>query len=433
MVWQIVGMLAIITVIGLSIALHEVGHLAPAKRFGVRVSDYAIGFGPSLFSRRIGETLYALRLIPVGGYIRMIGMYPPAPVGHQPKGRLGRLAEEARAEAMAEVLPSDAGRAFYELPVHKRIVVMLGGPSMNALLAVLFFAIALMGVGVASPSLTVDAAPPCIGTSQYPDGERVDGSCPGGVAPAAAAGVKAGDTIVAINERPVEDWLDLDEALRADADGGPGTVTVLRNGIETVLDVDYVSVERVAIDEAGNPTGETFRRAYLGVQPTWERQRLGIGTVGSVMWNMTTGSLKAMGQFPQKVLELGRTLLTDGERDINGPVSVVGATRIGGEIAAADWDLADKINSLLMLAGSLNLFLFLFNLVPLLPLDGGHVAAALYEMVRNGLDRLRGRARRGPADTARMLPITYAMSALLIGVGGLVIWADIVKPISLGG
>jgi membrane-associated protease RseP (regulator of RpoE activity) len=433
--WQLIGMLAVVSAIAVSIALHEFGHLIPAKRFGVRVSDYAIGFGPSLYSRRFGETLFAIRAIPLGGFIRMIGMYPPARRAPG-AGRFSKLVEEARSESMSEVLPSDAGRTFYELPLHKRVVVMLGGPFMNLLFATLLFGMALVGIGVAGPSTTIDKASPCWFTTKNPDGLLAKGSSTCGAEQSAAsqAGLRKGQTLVAVDGLKVADWSSLSSIMETVAKRGhAGTVTVRNaDGSESTHKVTFQFLTFDRYDDAGNKTGETFQRAIIGVTSVWEQQHLPISTIPRVMWSMTTSSLHAMSQFPVKVYELGNTLITNGKRDPNGPVSVVGVTRIGGEIAAAPTGVSDKLLSLLMLAGSLNLFLFLFNLLPLLPLDGGHVAAALWEAVRDGVRKLRRRSAGGPVDTARLLPFTYAMSTLLIGFGALVIWADIVKPITLG-
>lgn len=435
MLWQIAGMLAVVTAIAASIALHELGHLVPAKRFKVRVSDYAIGFGPSLYSRRFGETLFAIRAIPLGGYIRMIGMYPPA-LRAPGTGRLSKLAEEARRESMSEVLPSDTGRTFYELPLHKRVVIMLGGPFMNLVLATLLFGIALVGIGVSGPTTTIATVSPCWFTKANPDGLLNKAkACSSQESAASQAGLAKGQTLVAVNGKPISDWMSLTPVLEdAAKQGRDGTITVRNgDGTEVTRDVTFQILTFDRYDDQGNATGETYKRAIIGVTSVWAPQHLPISTVPRIMWSMTVSSVHAMSQFPTKVVELGKTLVTDGKRDPNGPVSVVGVTRIGGEIAAAPTPTTDKVLSLLYLAGSLNLFLFLFNLLPLLPLDGGHVAAAAWEAVRNGARRLRGRTANGPVDTARLLPLTYAMSTLLIAFGGLVIWADIVKPITLGG
>lgn len=434
MLWQIAGMLAVVTVIAVSIALHEVGHLVPAKRFKVRVSDYAIGFGPSLYSRRFGETLFALRAIPLGGFIRMIGMYPPARAEAR-KGRFAKLAEEARRESMSEVLPSDAGRTFYELPLHKRVIIMLGGPFMNLAFATVLFGIALVGIGVSGPTTTIATVSPCWFTDANPDGVLgKTKSCSGEASAASQAGLTKGQTIVAVNGMKVDDWASLAPVMEKVAkSGADGRITVRNaDGTEVTRNVTFQILTFDRYDDAGEKTGETFKRAIIGVTSVWQPQHLPVSTVPRIMWSMTANSLHAMTQFPTKVYELGKTLVTNGERDPNGPVSVVGVTRIGGEIAAAPTAVTDKVLSLLYLAGSLNLFLFLFNLLPLLPLDGGHVAAAAWEAVRDGARRLRGRKSAGPVDTARLLPLTYAMSTLLITFGGIVIWADIVKPITLG-
>ncbi len=433
--WQILGMLAVVTGIAVSIALHEVGHLLPAKKFGVRVSDYAIGFGPSLFSKRFGETTYALRAIPVGGYIRMIGMYPPASQSGG-TGVFSRMAEEARQDALSEVLPSDNGRTFYEKPIAQRITIMLGGPTMNLLLAGLLFAVALVGVGLPAASTTVGTVSPCTLSNANPRGlVGTNGQCADGPSAAVRAGLKPGMTITAIDGIVVTDWQSLDAALTQAAKRNPtGTVTVLNaDGSSRTLNIDFQVLTVDRYDASGVPTGEKYQRAVMGVLMQWQRQHLPVTIVPRVMWSMTTASVHSLASFPRKIWDLGATLIHGGTRDPNGPVSVVGATRIGGEIAASSADGWDKLVSLLMLLGSLNLFLFLFNLVPLLPLDGGHVAAAVWEVARNLLRRLRGHRANGPVDTARLLPLTYAMSTLLIAVGALVIWADIVKPITLGG
>ena len=431
MLWQFLGMLVVVTGIGASIALHEIGHLTPAKRFGVRVPEYAIGFGPQLFSRTVGETRYSLRAIPVGGFIRMIGMYPPV-TRTRNGGPLARMAEEARTDSLAEVGPGDAGRTFYEQPVRRRIVIMLGGPTMNLVLATLLFAAALVGIGLPDASTTIDTVAPCAVSTANPRGVTLaDGTCASGPSAAARAGLTSGMRITAVDGVPVQDSASLDAALTSAAKrGATGTVTVVdASGAEHTRNIRFQILDLPTYDASGVATGSSERRAVLGVLLAWERTHLPVSIVPRVMWSMTTSAVSAIAAFPGKLVALAHTLVTGGTRDPNGPVSVVGATRIGGEIAASSADGWDKAVSLLMLLGSLNLFLFLFNLLPLLPLDGGHVAAAIWESVRN---LARRREARTPIDTARLLPLTYAMSVLLIGVGALVIWADIVKPISLG-
>ena len=194
---------------------------------------------------------------------------------------------------------------------------------------------------------------------------------------------------------------------------------VTQSGVTRTFPIDFQVLTVKLRDANGNPTGETTQRAIMGVLVALGRERLSPTVIPGIMWNTTVGSAQLMLQFPNKIYELAQTMLNDGKRDPNGPVSVLGATRVGGDIAASNAGFADKALSLVTLAAALNLFLFLFNLLPLLPLDGGHVAAALWEVVRDGLRRLRGRSAAGPIDTARLLPLTYAVSVVLIAVGSL--------------
>ena len=144
----VLGVLVVVIGVALSIALHEIGHLVPAKKFGVKVTQYMVGFGPTIWSRRRGETEYGIKAIPLGGYVRMIGMLPPRP-GDAPgelrtlsTGRFSQMVDQARADSMEEVRPGDEDRVFYKLSPGKKIIIMLGGPIMNLVIA----AVLLTGV-----------------------------------------------------------------------------------------------------------------------------------------------------------------------------------------------------------------------------------------------------------------------------------------------
>ena len=215
---EVLGIVLFALLIGVSIALHELGHLVPAKRFGVRVSEYMIGFGPTLWSKVRGETSYGVKAFPVGGYIRMIGMLPPAkddPEGtarSMTTGRFAVMVADARRASMEEIQPGDENRLFYKLPVRKRVTIMLGGPLMNLVFAFVLFGIVLVGIGLPQPSLQVGAVVPCTPTVERPTGEPLpSGNCPTGtqVAPAAAAGLAAGDRILAVDGAPVAAWDDV--------------------------------------------------------------------------------------------------------------------------------------------------------------------------------------------------------------------------------
>ena len=438
---EVIGIVAFALLIAASIALHELGHLVPAKRFGVKVTEYMIGFGPSLWSTVRGETRYGVKAIPLGGYIRMIGMLPPAPSDPEGRprsmstGRFAQLVSDARRQSLEEVGPGDEDRVFYKLPVRKRVVIMLGGPVMNLLLAVVLFSAMLVGIGIPQPSTAVAAVVACTPSVAHPDGTTLpSGNCPDGTrpSPAAAAGLLPDDRILAVDGAPMNQWDDVTAALRPLA-GSTVVLGIERQGERLEVPVLVASVERPVVDDAGQPTGETVTAGFVGVRPAFTYVPQPWTSVPRTMWDVTAASVGALISLPVRLYELvTHTLIGGGERDVNGPVSVVGVSRLGGEIAALDEPIEAKVASFLGLAASLNLFLFLFNLLPVLPLDGGHVAGALYEGLRRSWAKARHRPDPGPVDVARLLPVAYVVAGVLVAMGVVVIWADLVRPISLG-
>jgi len=436
---EILGIIAFALLIAASIALHELGHLIPAKLFGVRVTEYMIGFGPTLWSRVRGETRYGIKAIPLGGYIRMIGMLPPAKPGEAPRtmstGRFAQLIDDARKQSMSEVGPEDANRVFYKLSVPKRLIIMAGGPVMNLVLAFVLFTIVLVGIGLPEPTIRVGAVVPCVPTAWQPTGQPLpSGQCPTGTeaTPASLAGLQPQDTVLAIDGRQVQAWNQITDLVTGRS-GETITVTIDRAGVQQEIPVTVAQIERPVVDEVGQPTGEVVPSGFLGVRPAFEYVPQPWSSVPETMWDLTVASVVALISLPVRLYELVvDTLIGGGERAVDGPVSVVGVSRLGGEIAAMDEPVNAKIATFLSLAASLNLFLFLFNLLPVLPLDGGLIAGALVEGARRQLARLRGRPDPGPVDVARLLPVAYVVASVLIAMGVIVIWADIVKPISLG-
>ena len=435
---EFVGILLFALVIGLSIALHELGHLLPAKAFGVKVTEYMIGFGPKVWSKTVGETRYGLKLIPLGGYIRMIGMIPPARAGEsdgRSGGRFAAMIADARRASLEEVGPGDADRVFYRLPVRKRILIMMGGPTMNLVMAFVLFAIVLVGIGLPQPSMRVAALVACTPSLAHPTGEPLpSGNCPEGTSPApgVAAGLAVDDAITAVDGRPATSWSDVTDWIWAHP-GSQVTLTVDRAGTPHEVPVTVASINRPVVDDSGNETEQTVPSGFIGIRPAFEYVPQPWSSVPAYMWDLTRQSVQALIGLPISVFDLvSQTLIGGQDRPVNGPVSVVGVSRLGGEIAAMDEPLAAKAATFLGLAASLNLFLFLFNLLPVVPLDGGHVASALYEAIRRSWAKLRHRPDPGPVDTARLLPLTYAVAAVLIAMGLIVIWADLVKPISFG-
>jgi membrane-associated protease RseP (regulator of RpoE activity) len=424
----LVGIVALVLALAVSIALHEIGHLVPAKKFGVKVTQYMIGFGPTVWSKRSGETQYGIKAILLGGYIRMIGMFPPGPDGTvkaSSTGRLGLLVEQARQESAAEIVePGDQKRTFYNLSVPKKLVVMLGGPTMNLALALVLFSVVFAGFGTPAATTTVSTVTACVPSAADPQGECSPGSLGTGTGAgvptgAAQAGLQPGDRIVAWDSVPVTQWEPLSEAIRA-SDPGPHEVSVVRDGRELVLDVPLTTIDGELL---GTQSGQ---RGFLGVSPLVELQPLPLTAVPGEMWSITVRSAQALISFPAKMVGVTQA------RDPDGPVGVVGVSRISGEVAAADAPPSWRIAQFLAIVASLNLFLFLFNLLPILPLDGGHVAGALFEGARRQVARVRGRPDPGPVDVARMLPVAYTVAMVLIAVSVIILWADIVKPVRLG-
>lgn len=439
MALEIVGIVLFVALIGASIALHELGHLVPAKKFGVRVPQYMVGFGPTVWSKRSGETEYGVKLFPIGGYIRMIGMLPPAKGESTSRsmttGRFATLIADARAASLDEVQPGDENRLFYRLPVHRRLIIMIGGPFMNLVLAVILFTIVLVGIGLPAATTTVGSVVACTPTATGSVTPLPSGECPVGTqeTPAARVGIESGDIVVAVNGAPVESWEQASAVLRASADQSI-SVTLDRGGQIITVEPSIVPITREAFDSAGNPTGATETVGFLGVSPQMQYEGQSISTVPGYMADLTVRSVQALVSLPVRLYELvSQTLIGGQERSLDSPVSVVGASRLGGEIVAMESPWQAKVATFLGLAASLNLFLFLFNLLPVLPLDGGHAAGASYEGIRRWWAKIRRRPDPGPVDTARLLPVAYVVAAVLLGAGVIVIWADLVRPLTLGG
>ena len=424
----VIGVALMVVGLAVSIALHELGHLWPAKRFGVRVGQYMIGFGPTLWSRRIGETEYGVKAIPLGGYISMAGMYPPSPRAARRDGRAGggffaTMVQDAR-DANDETLHGrDDERVFYRLPVWKRVVVMLGGPVMNLLFAVVLFAILLTGIGVQTATTTVSSLSECVPATTSSACTDTDP-----VAPAEEAGILPGDVIVSIDGKPVADFEEATAIIRESA-GAELTVVVERDGRQQSVTV----VPAVTEDTVTEADGETVTQevGFFGIRPTVEyvRQPIwagpqaaveNVGAVAGIIW-----------QLPVKVWETGVTLVTGGERDPNGPLSIVGAGRLSGEVAAADSPVLNRVAGFLSLLASLNIALFVFNLIPLLPLDGGHIAVALWEGIKRAWAKLFRRPPPKPVDATKLVPVTFVVVIALIAMGGVLILADIINPVSL--
>lgn len=407
-----------------SIALHEVGHLVPAKLFGVKVTQYFVGFGRTLWSRRKGETEYGFKAFPLGGYVRLVGMYPPGSTRARP-GWLTNLADQARSYEYEDITPADDGRLMYQKKTWQKIIIMLGGPAMNILIAFLIFLGINMFHGTYQSTLTVASVSECVVRA-----DRADRTCTDAdpVTPALESGVQVGDVLVSFNGVALTSWEQMGDLIRANRDGA-ATVQVERDG--ELLTLPTVETKLNYVPDRLDPS-RYVEAGFFGVSPTAELVHGGPVATVEQMWTMTKQSAVALASFPVRVYNVAADLVTGQPRDINSPLSIVGASRVAGEIGVSDQlNTSDKAATWLSLLGSVNLFVALLNLVPLLPLDGGHIAGAVYEWLKRGLARVTGRPDPGPVDTARALPLTYVVGGFLLIGGVVLILADIISPIQL--
>ena len=376
---KLLGTLAFVIALLLSVMVHEFGHYLTAKRFGMKVTEFFLGFGKRIWSFTRGETEFGIKAIPAGGYCRIEGMTP-----------------------RDEMPAGEESRAFYGASTLQKLIVLGAGSFAHFVIGFLLIFSILFGVGV--NALLSDI------TQVSPNSA------------AAAAGFQPGDKIVEVEGKKVTNWYEDSSAIR-ESKGKELSFTVLRDGKEIFL--------------TAAPTYlESEKRYVLGVVTKVGTKREGFVTSvkDSVRATgvLTRESAKALVALPTKVPQLIRQTFGDEERDPNGLVGVVGAARVSGEaVGSQKLDSTERFGTFLLLVASLNIFVGLFNLLPLLPLDGGHMAVAIADAIRAFFARLRGRPRPAAIDVNVLTPLTMGVFAVLAVLTVILLIADIFNPVSL--
>jgi membrane-associated protease RseP (regulator of RpoE activity) len=403
----IIGVVLFALGIGLAVALHEAGHMLTAKMFGMKVRRYFIGFGPKVFSFRRGETEYGLKAIPAGGFCDIAGM-----------------------TALDEVTPEEAPKAMWRYPVWKRFVVLVSGSVTHFILG--FLILYVMAVSSGLPNLKdtalISGVANCAQSISNVKTMTYAPCKPGSPAPAKAAGLQAGDLIVSVDGKPTPTWTDVSTTVQK----LHGTVpfVIERDGKDQTVNVDVATVLSVPTSQQQSANPKVAPVGAIGVSHSYyvtynPLDALGgtLGYTGQMFVGVWDGIKALPSMIPNLVTSIG-----GGHRNPNGVMSVVGAARLGGQtVQNGAWGV------FWLLLASLQFFFGAFNLLPLLPLDGGHIAVAFYERIRNWLRALRGRPLGSPVDYTKLAPLTVLVVVVFGAMVLLSVTADIVNPIRLGG
>ena len=379
---QLLGILSFVAALLISVMIHEFGHYLTARKFGMRVSEFFLGFGTRLWSRQRGETEFGIKAIPAGGYCRIEGMTPD---DQMPEG--------------------EEGRAFYRASAGKKLIVLGAGSFLHFVLGYLLLFMLLAGVGVNQVLPVIDSVAPN--------------------SAAAAAGFQKGDEIIAINGDRNTKWQSQLDKIR-NSKGKELTFTIKRGGTEIEI---AVAPRMTDIDDGTS-------RYVLGIINEFGSKRLSptasISDAAELTWTFTSTSAKALVQLPTKIPALWGQTFGGQERDENGLVGVVGVARVSGQAASSGkLTTSERIGTFILIVASLNIFVGLFNLLPILPLDGGHMAVAIADAFRAFIARLRGRPAPAAIDIKVLTPITAVVFVVLAALTVLLLIADIFNPIIL--
>ncbi len=378
---QIIGILSFVVALLLSVMLHEFGHYVMAKRFSMKVSEFFLGFGQRLWSTRRGETEFGIKLIPAGGYCKIEGMTP------------------------TDVMPAgEEDRAFYSATSGRKLIVLGAGSFLHFVLGYLLLFVLFAGIGTNQLLPVVS--------------EVVKGSV------AQSVGIEVGDEITSINGVKVTDWY-VDVLKIRNSHGKELTLGIKRDSQDLIL---------VATPKLENIDGTD--RFILGIISDIGLKRTGVVTsfknAGLVTRDFLSQSVTSLTKLPGKIPALWGQTVNGDKRDANGLVGVVGVARVSGEtLSNSQRSPMERFATFILIIASLNIFVGLFNLLPILPLDGGHMAVAIADEIRAFIARLRGRARPAAIDVTTLTPITMVVFAILAALTLLLLVADIVNPVIL--
>ena len=392
----IIGVLAFVVALLLSVMIHEAGHYLTAKKFGMKVTEFFLGFGQKLWSTQRGETEFGIKAIPAGGYCRIVGMSP-----------------------REELSEADKDRAFVKAGVGQRLIVLGAGSFLHFVIGFVLLLTLFVSVGVTSVTSTVEKVSECI-----PQNTSEVCSTKSTPSPAKNVGMLAGDKIIRVDGESYKDWSDVVAVIRASA-GKELNITVERNGAP--LDIAVTPASRDLGGKVIGVLGVVNKVGTITYGPVDSVARAGKFT-GEILQNSATSLIS----LPTKIPSLISQTFGGEKRDPEGLVGVVGVARVSGETANTKaLTVREKIATFILIIASLNLFVGMFNLLPLLPLDGGHMAVAIVDGVRNFLARRRGLAKPAPFDVERLTPITMVVFVLMASLSILLLTADIFNPIRM--
>ena len=393
---SLLGILAFVVALLVSVMIHEAGHYLTAKKFGMKVTEFFLGFGQKIWSTQRGETEFGVKAIPAGGYCRIVGM-----------------------SSREELSPADAPRAFIKATITQRLIVLGAGSFLHFVIGFLLLITLFGAVGVTSVTNQVEKISDCV-----PQIATEVCSATSTPSPAKTAGLLPGDKIVKIDGESFDLWSDAVAVIRASA-GREINLVIDRSGDQ--VQVQVTPATRMVDGKAVGVLGVINEIGTIRFNPIAATARATSFT-GEILQNSVT-SLIAL---PTKIPDLLAQTFGTTERDPEGLVGVVGVARVSGETASTEkLSLNEKFATFILIVASLNIFVGMFNLLPLLPLDGGHMAVAIADGIRNFIAKRRGLAKPAPIDVERLTPITMVVFVLMASLSILLLAADIFNPIRL--